>query len=56
MNEIKVIDMRVAAGDGSFMIDDGETAILVDAGFGFTGPALAKKRKEYLIIQEHPHG
>lgn len=62
MNEIKVIDMRVAAGDGSFMIDDGETAVLVDAGFGFTGPALAEKIREYLgdrplehIIMTHSH-
>lgn len=48
MGDIKIIDMRVQPGDSGFLIDDSETAILYDSGFGFTGYALAEKIKEYL--------
>ena len=62
MREIKVTDMRVIPGDASFMVDDGVTAVLVDTGFGFTGPALVEKVKAYLgdrnleyILMTHSH-
>ena len=48
MKDIKIIDMRVQPGDSAFLIDDSETAILYDSGFGFTGFALAEKVKNYL--------
>lgn len=48
MNDIKIIDMRIQPGDSGFLIDDSETAILYDSGFGFTGFALAEKIKAYL--------
>ena len=48
MKDIKIIDMRVQPGDSAFLIDDSETAILYDSGFGFTGFALAEKLKNYL--------
>ncbi len=48
MEKLKVLDMRVQQGDSAFLIDYGETAILYDSGFGFTGYALADKIKSYL--------
>ena len=39
MDNIRVYDARVLPGDSAFLIDDGETAVLYDSGFGFTGPA-----------------
>ena len=48
MNDIRVIDMRIQPGDSGFLIDDSETAILCDSGFGFTGFALADKIRNYL--------
>ena len=48
INNVKIIDMRVVPGDSGFLLDDGETSILYDTGFAFTGEALAKKVKDYL--------
>ena len=48
MKDLKITDLRVQPGDSAFLIDDGETAILYDSGFAFTGFALAEKIKEYL--------
>ncbi len=48
MNNLKITDLRIQPGDSAFLIDDGETAILYDSGFAFTGFALAEKIKEYL--------
>lgn len=42
MNELKVTDVRVHQGDSAFLIDDGETSVLIDTGFGFTGPGLVR--------------
>lgn len=42
MKNITVRDMRKNPGDSAFLIDDGETAILYDSGFAFTGPAVAE--------------
>lgn len=47
-NNVKVIDMRIHPGDSGFLIDDGNTAILIDSGYGFTGYAMAERLKEYL--------
>lgn len=46
---ITITDMREIIGDSAFLIDDGNTAILYDSGFGFTGDAIAHKIKEYLL-------
>ena len=48
INNVKIIDMRVVPGDSGFLLDDGETSILYDTGFAFTGEALAKNVKDYL--------
>lgn len=45
MHNLTVTDVRVHPGDSAFLIDDGETAILYDSGFGFTGFAVADKIK-----------
>ncbi|MBE6888589.1 MAG: MBL fold metallo-hydrolase [Ruminococcaceae bacterium] len=52
MRDLKVTDVRVQAGDSAFLIDDGETSILYDTGFGFTGFAVADKIKECLGTRE----
>ncbi len=48
MNKIKITDVRVNKGDSAFLIDDGETAIMYDSGFAFTGYAVADKIKKIL--------
>lgn len=48
INNVNIIDMRVVPGDSGFLLDDGETSILYDTGFAFTGEVLAKKVKDYL--------
>ncbi len=48
MSEIKVLDMRVHPGDAAFLLDDGETAVLYDTGFGFTGFGVAENIKNHL--------
>ena len=48
MDNIRVYDARVLPGDSAFLIDDGETAVLYDSGFGFTGPALVRKLEDLL--------
>lgn len=49
---LKVIDVRVDAGDSAFLIDDGKTAILYDSGFAFTGFKVAEKIK--VELNERP--
>ena len=39
---LNVTDVRAVAGDAAFLIDDGETAILCDTGFAFTGERVAE--------------
>lgn len=48
MNELKVTDVRKEKGDSAFLLDDGETAILYDSGFGFTGFEVAQNIKNVL--------
>lgn len=48
MHEITVTDVRVQPGDSGFLLDDSQTAILCDSGFGFTGFAMAEKIKACL--------
>ena len=48
MKELKITDVRVNPGDASFLIDDGETAILYDTGFAFTGFGVAENIKKIL--------
>ncbi len=48
MTGITITDVRVQAGDSSFLIDDGRTSVLYDTGFGFTGFAVAEKIKAAL--------
>ena len=48
MAKLKITDVRVNPGDAAFLIDDGETAILYDTGFAFTGFGVAKKIKDIL--------
>lgn len=48
MNELKVTDVRKEKGDSAFLLDDGETAILYDSGFGFTGFQVAQNIKNTL--------
>ncbi len=48
MKEIKFYDVRVQHGDSSFLLDNGETAILYDTGFGFTGFGVADNIKKHL--------
>ena len=62
MKELKITDVRVHKGDSAFLIDDGDTAILYDTGFAFTGYAVADKIKAILgerkldyILLTHSH-
>lgn len=43
MKKLKITDVRVTPADSAFLIDDGKTAVLCDAGFGFTGERMVKK-------------
>ncbi len=38
---LRITDVRAVPGDSAFLIDDGETAILYDSGFAFTGFQVA---------------
>lgn len=48
MANLTITDMRTLPGDSAFLLDDGNTAILYDSGFAFTGYALAEKVKKAL--------
>ena len=48
IHNINITDMRVLPGDSAFLLDDGETSILYDTGFAFTGEKLAQKVKNHL--------
>lgn len=52
MNELKITDVRCQKGDSAFLIDDGETAVLYDTGFGFTGYAVAENIRK--VLGERP--
>ena len=62
MKNIKITDVRYQKGDASFLIDDGNTSILYDTGFGFTGYDVADniklvlgERKLDYIFLTHSH-
>lgn len=62
MKKLNVYDVRVQPGDSSFLLDNGETAILYDTGFGFTGFGVAENIKKILgerkldyIFLSHSH-
>ena len=48
MHNLSITDVRVLPGDSGFLIDDGETSILYDSGFAFTGEKLAENVKNHL--------
>ena len=48
MSKLQVTDVRVCPADSAFLIDDGTTAILCDAGFGFTGTRIAQNIQKAL--------
>ena len=48
MTKLTIRDVRVVPGDSAFLIDDGETAILYDSGFAFTGYGVADKVRAIL--------
>ena len=43
-----ITDVRANIGDAAFLIDDGETAVLYDTGFAFTGYRVAENIKKEL--------
>ncbi len=48
MYPLNITDVRAHPGDSAFLLDDGETSILYDSGFAFTGFAVADKIREVL--------
>lgn len=48
MHSLNITDVRANPGDSAFLLDDGETAILYDSGFAFTGYAVAENIKKIL--------
>ena len=62
MLPLTITDVRAVPGDSAFLIDDGETAVLCDTGFGFTGYAVADNIRRILgnrpldyILLTHSH-
>ncbi len=59
---ITITDVRVVPGDSAFLVDDGQTSILCDTGFGFTGARIAENIRKQLggrkldyILLTHSH-
>ena len=50
MERIKITDVRSNPGDSAFLIDDGNTAIMYDSGFAFTGFDVADNIKNILVL------
>lgn len=48
MIPLTITDVRFLPGDSAFLLDDGETSVLYDTGFAFTGYAVADKIKAVL--------
>ena len=48
MQTLNILDLRVHPGDSAFLIDDGQTAIVYDSGFAFTGNQLCERVAEVL--------
>ena len=62
MRDLTITDVRVHPGDSAFLADDGQTAILYDTGFAFTGYGVADniarvlgERKLDWIFLTHSH-
>jgi len=49
---LQVYDVRALPGDSAFLLDDGETAVLYDTGFAFTGYAVADNIRRVLGERE----
>lgn len=45
---LNITDVRSIPGDSAFLIDDGNTSILYDSGFAFSGNEIANRIKEIL--------
>lgn len=45
---LNITDVRSISGDSAFLLDDGNTSILYDSGFAFTGNNIANSIKEIL--------
>lgn len=52
MNNFKITDVRAVPGDSAFLLDNGNTAILYDTGFAFTGYKVADRIKTALKGRE----
>ena len=59
---LRITDVRAVPGDAAFLLDDGETAVLYDTGFAFTGFAVADNIEKVLggrsldyILLTHSH-
>ena len=59
---VNVYDVRAIPGDSAFLLDDGETSVLYDTGFAFTGCKIADNIKKALgsrsldyILLTHSH-
>ena len=48
MSKFKIYDVRCQKGDSAFLLDDGNTSILYDTGFAFTGYSVAQNIKNVL--------
>ncbi|MBE5781258.1 MAG: MBL fold metallo-hydrolase [Clostridiales bacterium] len=62
MEGITITDVRIHPGDNGFLMDDGNTAVLWDTGFGFTGCLMAERIQSILgdrpldyIFLSHSH-
>ena len=57
-NAWRVTDVRAIPGDSAFLLDNSQTAILFDSGFGFTGQRIAEnircvlgcRRLDYIFL------
>lgn len=49
---ITITDVRYLPGDSAFLIDDGQTSVLYDSGFGFTAENIVKNIKNVLGQRE----
>lgn len=59
---LQITDVRAVPGDAAFLLDDGQTAVLYDTGFAFTGFSVADNIKKILgdrpldyILLTHSH-
>jgi len=48
LRTLTITDVRSHPGDSAFLLDDGQTAILYDSGFGFTGYCVAENIRRIL--------